>query len=130
MRVFIVEDDPEIREMECYALNNSGFQTAGFENGTEFFRALSHETPGLILLDIMLPGRDGLDILRELKRDGHTASIPVILVTAKSTEMDTVRGLDLGADDYISKPFGIMELVSRVRARLRHSTQDTHVEQA
>lgn len=124
MKVFIVEDDAEIREMECYALNNSGFQTVGFESGTEFFQAVSHELPGLILLDIMLPGQDGLDILRELKSNGRTREIPVILVTAKSTEMDTVRGLDLGADDYISKPFGIMELVSRVRARLRHLAHD------
>ncbi len=124
MRVFIVEDDEGIREMECYALNNSGFETEGFTTGAELFQALNREIPGLILLDIMLPGRDGLDILQELKRSARTAEIPVILVTAKSTEMDTVRGLDLGADDYISKPFGIMELVSRVRARLRRTVQE------
>lgn len=128
MKVFIVEDDIEIREMECYALNNSGFQTTGFENGRELFKALEKELPELILLDIMLPGRDGLDILRELKHSSRTGEIPVILVTAKSTEMDTVRGLDLGADDYISKPFGIMELVSRVRARLRHAARSAEQE--
>ena len=124
MKIFVVEDDVEIREMECYALNNSWFQTEAFENGADFFKALARELPGLVLLDIMLPGRDGLDILRELKSSGRTEHIPVILVTAKTTEMDTVRGLDLGADDYISKPFGIMELVSRVRARLRSAAHE------
>ena len=124
VKIFVVEDDVEIREMECYALNNSGFQTEAFENGADFFKALARELPGLVLLDIMLPGRDGLDILRELKSSGRTEHIPVILVTAKTTEMDTVRGLDLGADDYISKPFGIMELVSRVRARLRSAAHE------
>ena len=120
MKIYIVEDDPEIRELESYALRSSGYETAEFAEGSSFFEALGREKPDLVLLDVMLPGEDGLSILRRLRSQADTSTLPVILVTARSTELDTVRGLDLGADDYIAKPFGIMELVSRVRARTRH----------
>ena len=123
MRIFIVEDDPEIRELESYALESSGFETACFSDGESFFAALGQETPGLVLLDIMLPGEDGLSILKKLRSDPRTQAVPVIMVTAKTTEIDTIRGLDLGADDYIAKPFRIMELVSRVKARTRRLAQ-------
>ena len=120
MKIFIVEDDPEIRELEGYALQASGFETQCFSEGESFFRALQREKPALVLLDVMLPGANGLELLRRLRGQADTVSLPVILVTAKSTELDTVRGLDMGADDYIAKPFGVMELVSRVRARTRN----------
>ena len=119
MRIYIVEDDAEIRELEQYALESSGFQAEGFERAAPFYAAISKALPDLVLLDIMLPGEDGLTILRRLRTQAETRDVPVILVTAKSSELDTVRGLDLGADDYLSKPFGIMELISRVKARLR-----------
>ena len=119
MKIYIVEDDKEIQELEQYALESSGFQVESFSSGPAFWSALSRGVPDLILLDIMLPGEDGLTILRRLRTQAETRSTPVILVTAKSSELDTVRGLDLGADDYLSKPFGIMELISRVKARLR-----------
>lgn len=120
MKIYIVEDDPQISELESYALQSSGFETAVFSEGSSFFHALNRETPALVLLDVMLPGESGLDILKRLRSQADTASLPVILVTAKSSELDTVRGLDLGADDYIAKPFGVMELVSRVKARTRN----------
>ena len=119
MKIFIVEDDPEIRELEQYALESSGFQAESFASAGPFYTALSAGTPDLILLDIMLSGEDGLTILRKLRTRMDTRDIPIILVTAKAAELDTVRGLDLGADDYLPKPFGIMELISRVKARLR-----------
>jgi len=119
MTIYIVEDDREIRELEQYALESSGFQVEAFERAAPFYHAVQRHLPDLILLDIMLPGEDGLSILRRLRSQNQTKNVPVILVTAKSSELDTVRGLDLGADDYISKPFGIMELISRVKARLR-----------
>lgn len=119
MMIYIVEDDPEIRALEQYALETSGFQVHSFSSAQTFYAALSSTLPDLVLLDIMLPGEDGLTILRRLRVRPDTKDIPVILVTAKSTELDTVRGLDLGADDYLTKPFGIMELISRVKARLR-----------
>ena len=112
MKIFIVEDDPEIRELEQYALESSGFQAESFASAGPFYTALSAGTPDLILLDIMLPGEDGLTILRKLRTRMDTRDIPIILVTAKASELDTVRGLDLGADDYLPKPFGIMELIS------------------
>lgn len=121
--IYIVEDDENIREMEGYALKNIGYEVRGFADGEALFSALSQQIPKLILLDIMLPGDDGLTILRRLRSDRATASIPIIMVTAKTTELDKVKGLDMGADDYISKPFGIMELVSRVKALLRRSQQ-------
>ncbi len=123
MKIYIVEDDPEIRELESYALSSSGFETMGFSDGASFFHALNREKPALVLLDVMLPGESGLDILKTLRAKADTADLPVILVTAKTSELDTVRGLDLGADDYITKPFGVMELVSRVKARTRHHRQ-------
>ena len=125
MKIYIVEDDPEIRELESYALKSSGYETVEFAEGSSFFNALRREKPDLVLLDVMLPGEDGLSILKHLRSQSDTMRLPVILVTARSTELDTVRGLDLGADDYIAKPFGIMELVSRVRARTRNLTRDT-----
>lgn len=121
MKIFIVEDDREIRDLETYAINNSGFEVEAFGDGASFFSAVEKELPALVLLDIMLPGMDGLEILRRLRAEARTARVPVIMVTAKATELDTVRGLDQGADDYITKPFGIMELVSRVKARLRRA---------
>lgn len=119
--VYIVEDDSNIRELEEYALRNSGFLVKGFVSGTELFNALDDVLPRCIILDIMLPGESGLEILRKLRKNEDTKNLPIIMVTAKTTELDKVKGLDMGADDYIAKPFGIMELVSRVKALLRRS---------
>lgn len=118
-KVYCVEDDENIRELITYALKSSGFQAQGFEEGEPFFKALKVQLPDLILLDIMLPDIEGTEILRRLRADEDTSSIPVILLTAKASEMDTVKGLDLGADDYITKPFGVLELISRIKAVLR-----------
>lgn len=117
--IFCVEDDSSIRELMVYTLNASGMQAMGFEEGGSFFEALKTEKPQLIMLDIMLPGTDGIEILRRLKADRSTADIPVIMATAKGTEYDKVIGLDIGADDYLVKPFGMMEMVSRIKAVLR-----------
>ncbi|MBO5747271.1 MAG: response regulator transcription factor [Clostridia bacterium] len=117
--IYLVEDDANIRELVVYTLNNVGFEAHGFERPSEFYTALESALPSLILLDIMLPEEDGLSILSKLKAWDKTADIPVIMLTAKGTEMDKVKGLDTGADDYIAKPFGMMELVARVKARLR-----------
>lgn len=117
--IFIVEDDLNIRELESYALKNAGYATKTFEKGSELFQALCVQIPSLIILDIMLPEEDGLSILQRLRGDEKYRYIPVVMVTAKTTELDTVKALDLGADDYIAKPFGVMELVSRVKALLR-----------
>ena len=119
--IFIVEDDENIREMEGYALKNSGYEVKGFSDGATMLSALESGLPRLILLDIMLPGDDGLTILKKIRANERTRNIPIIMVTAKTTELDKVRGLDMGADDYLAKPFGIMELVSRVKALLRRS---------
>lgn len=119
--IFCVEDDRGIRELVVYALNNSGFQAVGFERGNELFAALRTQTPELILLDIMLPGEDGISILRRLRSGDASKLIPVIMLTAKGTEYDKVVGLDSGADDYITKPFGMTELISRVKAVLRRA---------
>lgn len=119
--IYIVEDDVNIREIERYALKNSGFSVKEFDCGKEFFQAVEKKQPSLVILDIMLPDEDGLDILANLRRSHHTAKIPVIMVTAKTTEIDKVRGLDMGADDYMTKPFGVMELISRVKALLRRT---------
>ncbi len=119
--IYIVEDDVNIREIQRYALKNSGFQVQEFECGRELRQAVEKKVPSLILLDIMLPGENGLDILIELRRSRATAKVPVIMVTAKSSELDKVKGLDLGADDYMTKPFGVMELISRVKALLRRA---------
>jgi len=120
--IYCVEDDSSIRELMLYTLRASGFSAAGFENGDTLFDALSRETPRLILLDIMLPGMDGIEILKKLRETPATAGIPVIMASARGTEYDKVLGLDLGADDYLAKPFGMMEMVSRIRAVLRRST--------
>lgn len=122
--IYIVEDDLNIQEIELFALKNSGYQAVGFDTAREFYKALDTKLPELILLDIMLPDEDGLNILRRLRTRADTQRIPVILVTAKSTEIDKVKGLDGGADDYIAKPFGVMEMIARVKALLRRSSSD------
>ena len=119
--IYCVEDDDNIRELVIYTLETTGLKARGFADGSAFTEALAFETPELILLDIMLPGEDGLEILKKLKCSSKTKSIPVIMVTAKGSEYDKVIGLDSGADDYLPKPFGMMELVSRVRALLRRT---------
>ena len=123
-KIYCVEDDESIRELIVYALNSSGNEGYGFENGVDFFLELNNSLPDLILLDIMLPGDDGLTILDKLRKNHHTKDIPVIMLTAKTTEYDKVIGLDMGADDYISKPFGVMELLSRIKAVLRRTSQE------
>jgi len=119
--IYCVEDDPNIRELLVYTLESTGLKAKGFSDGQELFKALEGESPKLVLLDIMLPGDDGLAILKKMKKASKTKKIPVIMVSAKGSEFDKVVGLDAGADDYISKPFGMMELVSRVKAVLRRS---------
>lgn len=121
--IFCVEDEANIRELVVYTLETTGFEARGFEEGTSFFEALAEELPELILLDIMLPGEDGMEILKKLKASARTKDIPVIMVTAKGAEYDKVMGLDGGADDYVTKPFGMMELVSRIRAVLRRTSK-------
>jgi two-component system alkaline phosphatase synthesis response regulator PhoP len=118
-KICVVEDDENIRDIVLYALRSSGFEAAGFETGADFFA--SGEKPDLLLLDIMLPGDDGLSVLKRLRSDPRTKALSVIILTAKSTEFDKVTGLDMGADDYITKPFGVMELLSRVNAVLRRT---------
>ena len=120
-RVYLVEDDESIRELVLYALASSGYEARGFERADAFWEACDALAPSLVLLDIMLPGDDGLAILRRMKESVRTADIPVIMLTARATEYDKVKGLDAGADDYVTKPFGVMELLSRVRAVLRRA---------
>lgn len=120
--IYCVEDDTNIRELVLYALRASGFDAEGFENADPFLEQLHTACPDLVLLDIMLPGMDGLSILRTLRENPRTAKIPVILLTAKTAEYDRVRGLDDGADDYLCKPFGVMELISRIKAVLRRTS--------
>ena len=119
--IWCVEDDPSIREIEVYALNSTGLEARGFADGGEFWEALDTEQPELVLLDVMLPGEDGVASLKRLRSDERYREIPVIMATAKGTEFDKVQSLDFGADDYITKPFGMMEMVSRVKAVLRRS---------
>lgn len=119
--IFCVEDDGNIRELVVYTLTTTGLSARGFEDGASFFEALAAELPELVLLDIMLPGEDGMEILKKLKASPKTKDIPVIMLTAKGAEYDKVMGLDSGADDYVTKPFGMMELVSRIRAVLRRA---------
>ena len=119
--IYCVEDDLSIRELMLYALRASGFEAEGFGDGESLFAALAHTRPRLILLDIMLPGMDGIEILKTLRANPATAAIPVMMASARGTEYDKVLGLDLGADDYLAKPFGMMEMVSRIRAVLRRS---------
>ena len=120
--IYCVEDDQSIRDLMLYTLNAAGFAASGFPDSVPFWDAMKQETPELILLDIMLPGEDGISILKELKASPITRNIPVIMATAKDSEYDKVIGLDLGADDYLSKPFGMMEMVSRIKAVLRRTT--------
>lgn len=127
--IFCVEDDSNIRELVVYTLNTTGMHAKGFGDGKSFLNALETEMPELVLLDIMLPGEDGLSILRKLKDSSKTRHIPVIMVTAKGNEYDKVIGLDGGADDYVAKPFGMMELVSRVKAVLRRTKRDRETEE-
>ena len=117
--IWCVEDDPGIRDIEVYALQSTGFEARGFESGDAFWEALQCEQPQLVLLDVMLPGMDGLEILSRMKASDAFRWIPVIMATAKGMEFDKIQGLDLGADDYLVKPFGMMEMVSRVKAVLR-----------
>jgi len=119
--IYVVEDDDSIREMLLYALGSAGFDSQGFGEAALFERTLREAVPDLILLDIMLPGMDGLSLLKNLKRSEIYSKLPVIMLSAKSAEMDRVKGLDLGADDYIAKPFSVLEVISRVRAVLRRS---------
>jgi two-component system alkaline phosphatase synthesis response regulator PhoP len=120
----VVEDDDNIREMVIYAMSSVGFEVIGFAEGESFFAQTKTVLPSLALLDIMLPGDDGLSILKKLKASNQTAKLPVIMLTAKGAEHDRIKGLDLGADDYITKPFSVMEVVARVRAVLRRSAPD------
>ena len=127
-KIYCVEDDESIRELILYALRSVDYQAEGFENGNDFFNALRAEKPSLVLLDIMLPEEDGISILKKLRLEKDFTSIPVIMITAKSSEYDKVKGLDSGADDYITKPFGVMELISRIRAVLRrYNDQDDEI---
>lgn len=125
--IYIVEDDRNIREIETIALKNSGYTVESFELAKPFYRRLDERTPDLVLLDVMLPDEDGLDILKKLRNRGDTKKLPILMVTAKSTELDKVRGLDMGADDYLSKPFGVMELVSRIKALLRRTKDEAEI---
>lgn len=119
--IYCVEDDNAIRELMIYTLDSAGFEARGFAGGREFFRAREEEKPYLVMLDIMLPDEDGIEILKRLRNRADTAELPVIMATARGTEYDKVIGLDLGADDYIVKPFGMMEMISRVKAVLRRT---------
>ena len=117
--IWCVEDDGSTREIELYTLNSTGFEAQGFESGTAFWEALQKEQPDLVLLDVMLPGIDGVELLQRMRQDSRFYRIPVIMATAKGEEYDKIQSLDLGADDYLVKPFGMMEMVSRIKAVLR-----------
>jgi len=125
--IYLVEDDDSIRKLVIYALESQGFSARGFDHPKAFWEAFRAEMPELVLLDIMLPQEDGLSILRRLRGNPAWADLPVIMLTAKNTEYDRVEGLDFGADDYISKPFGMMELMARIRAVLRRKTPESRV---
>ena len=119
--IFCVEDDNSIRDLMIYTLNSAGSEAKGFAEGESFFQELQEQKPDLIMLDVMLPGDDGITILKRLKAQSNTAHVPVIMATAKGTEFDKVIGLDMGADDYLTKPFGMMEMIARIKAVLRRS---------
>ena len=128
--IWCVEDDASIRDIEVYALQSTGFQARGFEDGTEFWEALQGaELPELVVLDVMLPGIDGIELLRRMRADSRLAELPVVMATARGAEYDKIHGLDLGADYYLTKPFGVMELVSCVKAVLRrmHPKAEEHL---
>ena len=122
--IYFLEDDNNIRNFVIYALNNTGLEAEGFETPEKFWEAMKNEMPDLLLLDIMLPGEDGISILKKIRNNGRTRKLPVIMLTAKGNEYDKVLGLDSGADDYVSKPFGTMELISRIKALLRRTGND------
>lgn len=122
--IYLVEDDANIRELVVYTLNSTGFEATGFGTPSEFWKAMEENIPQLVLLDIMLPEESGLSILEKIRRNPQTKKLPVIMLTAKGSEMDKVRGFELGADDYIPKPFGMMELVARVKALLRRTSAE------
>ncbi len=119
--IYFIEDDPNIRELVVYTLNSTGEEAMGFERPSEFYKALDQKLPKLILLDVMLPEEDGLKILKKIRSSRLTENIPVIMITAKTSEIDKLKGFDLGADDYVAKPFGIMELLARIKAVMRRS---------
>ena len=121
--IYVVEDDVNIQEIEMFALKNSGYRVEGFGNAKDFFAKLSEKTPDLILLDVMLPDLDGLSILKKVRTVPDTKKIPVIFVSAKTSEIDMVKGLDIGADDYIKKPFSIIEFITRIKAVLRRTVE-------
>lgn len=123
-KIFIVEDDENIRELIVYALNSNRFEAFGFENSREFWKGLKNNMPDLMLLDIMLPDEDGISILTRIRQQKSTAKVPVIMLTVKGNEYDKVKGFDLGADDYITKPFSVLELISRIKAVLRRSENE------
>lgn len=125
MKIWCVEDDASIRDIEVYTLNSTGYDAQGFSDGTAFFEALKKEIPALVVLDVMLPGEDGVEILKRLRHTPETYELPVIMATAKGTEYDKIQSLDFGADDYLVKPFGMMEMVSRVKAVLRRCKTGT-----
>ena len=122
--IWCVDDDNTIRDIEVYTLTQTGFEAKGFADGLSMLEALKTEKPELIVLDIMLPGKDGVEVLKEIRNNPETRKIPVIMATAKGTEMDKIQGLDTGADDYLVKPFGVMEMVSRIKAVLRRCEPD------
>lgn len=127
--IYLLEDDDSIRELVTYTLNSQGMEAEGFARPSQFWKALSQRIPSLVLLDIMLPEEDGISILKKLRSSASTKKIPVIMLTAKGSEYDTVRGLDSGADDYIPKPFRMMELLSRIRALLRRTASEEKIEE-
>ncbi len=124
--IYLLEDDESIRELVCYSLDKTGNDAIGFATPSAFYKAIERELPELVILDVMLPEEDGLSILKKLRRENRTSRLPVIMLTAKSSEFDKVTALDIGADDYVTKPFGVMELVARVRAVLRRASPVTN----
>lgn len=122
--IYAVEDDKNILEIEMFALKNSAYQVEGFECARDFYKKLDERLPDLVLLDVMLPDEDGLEIVGKLRKRPETKKMPIIMVTAKTSELDKVKGLDVGADDYLTKPFGVMELIARVRAILRRTLEE------
>ncbi len=124
--IYCVEDDEDIRELVVYAIKSSGFEAQGFGNAADFFEEMKKRTPDMVILDIMLPDKSGTQVLRELRSAGRTQEIPVIFLTAKGSEADKVKGFDLGADDYVTKPFGVLELISRIKAVLRRTKKETN----
>ena len=122
--IYLVEDDNSIRELVLYTLNSSGLEAEGFDRPSAFWAAMEEKVPALVLLDIMLPEEDGISVMKKIRTDARTARLPIIMLTAKGTEYDKVLGLDAGADDYVTKPFGMMELLSRIRALLRRTASE------